>query len=61
MDLRRLRIERIEVRVEVAPNPIHVDERVHLELLFDLLEAAALALGGIVILRPPCRLVGDAE
>ena len=47
VDVRRLGVERVEMGDEVAPHPVHVDERLHVDLL-----------GQTLVLDPPRFLAG---
>ena len=62
VELGRLGVQRIEVGDEVATDPVHVDEGLHVHLL-DQAEVGAVALvvRGVDVLLPPDRLVGDLE
>ena len=62
VDVRRLRVERVEVRDQVPADPVHVDERLHVHLLDQALVLAALgAQPGVVVRLPAHRLVGHAH
>ncbi len=62
MDVRRFRVERVEVGDQVAAHPVHVDERLHVHLLDQALVLALVGpVAGVVVDLPAHRLVGDAH
>ena len=62
MDVRGLRVQRVEMSDEVAPHPVHVDERLHVYLLHEPLVLTLLAAGaGIAVELPAHGLVGHAH
>ncbi len=56
VDVRGLGVERVEVGDEVPAHPVHVDQRLHVHLLDQVL-LAALADAGVRVDLPPHRLV----
>ncbi len=61
MELGRLGVQRVEVGDQVATHPVHVDERLDMDLLQ---QTVVLTVGRVVrpqVLLPTNRLVGDLE
>ena len=62
VDVRRLRVQRVEVGDEVAAHPVHVDERLHMHLLHEALVLSFVAAGaGIAVDLPADGLVRHAH
>ena len=61
VELGRLGVERVEVGDQVAPYPVHVDERLHVDLLRHLQPAPVVAEPRIGVPLPAHRLVGNGE
>ena len=62
VDVRGLRVERVEVGDEMAAHPVHVDERLHVHLLDEALVLPFLAAGaGVAVDLPADGLVRHAH